>query len=699
MSKYLVIDLETTGTKTYKRFCNPLDPNHSITMWGFKYEGNGPETMINPTNYSEGLVPGSYFKGCEVKLMIGQNFKFDMLWFWNNRYFQDWIREGGKVWDTQTVQYLLDAQQQLPRHLDDLSLKYGGKIKDDRIGVMFKAGILANEIDPDIMGPYCRGDVENTEIVMLGQAKEAKKRGKLNLIKVYMDHYLALTEIEYNGLYINGPALLKRAVEVAEETEILEESIKRNFLSISDWPENAEFNIRSNNNLSAILFGDVVKYRERVTCYDSNGKVIIVKTTGQIKTRWESKQVVIKGMGFSTSLSSQTQAGLWATNDKVLQKIVANYSLKSEIVSQLVKYNKKRKYLSTYLHNPTYDKDGELLKATGYYSLIQPHSGCIHSSFDTTVTSTGRLSSSKPNVQNMDPAFTEFCTSRWGDKGVIVEFDYSQIEIIVQAFIAQSENMLQDIRDGVDFHCKRLSYIVDQSYEEIVQLVKTSSVWKEKRSYAKVISFQKSYGASSETVAEGAGLSQEETDEIFQKEEEEYPEIGRFLEMVEESVRHSRIVLPELINIKDRDNNQIITREGEQAAVGFYTDILGQTYAFKEQASIPRGRRSVWRWFPSTEMRSFPVQGFAAAILKMMQGKLFRFAVHHRDKFLMVNEVHDSSILDMKLEYVDLLIPQIKSILEDVQGEFKRIFDIEFNAPIKVEVSYGKTWKKAKDSH
>src|SRR5712664_1180533 len=104
LPNYLILDLETNGTETYGTFCNPLDPRHSVEVisWALK---NSPAkaVRVNQRKGKDLFNNGALFESTHY--VVGQNFKFDMKWFWENQHWQDYILTGGRVWDTQTVEY------------------------------------------------------------------------------------------------------------------------------------------------------------------------------------------------------------------------------------------------------------------------------------------------------------------------------------------------------------------------------------------------------------------------------------------------------------------------------------------------------------------------------------------------------------------------------------------------------------------
>lgn len=718
MKKYMVLDYETSGTTTFKRFCNPLDPRHSVTLIAYKIQGEDSNVIYNTDNYKRGFKQKNLFNNLpldNISFLCGQNLKFDLLWAWGNKDLQRWIAKGGTVWDTQTVEYLLrgqlpdikaSAEGKTALALDSLALLYGGELKDDRIGVMFKKGILANEIDPELIIPYAKGDADNTNIVLQGQAKAAKKRNMLPLIKAYMDHYLALIEMEYNGMYIDQDQAHADKDRLEAEVERLVSDLTTFVYSRFEWPKEIDFNPASTDHISCILFGGGIPVKVDAPVLDDDGEKTYYKTgprKGQLKTRKELIQVPFNGFKLHGLVYSWKKQGknFFSSEEKILRNILDDVTDEGvhQFINKLLEYRGTLKLLTTYYYSVEYyKKTGEIKKKTGMIPLIHPHTGCIHSDFKTALTRTGRLSSRNPNIQNMPPEVLQIFSSRWKDDGVIVEFDYSQLEVIVQAYVTQSAQMIEDIKKGIDFHCLRLSYAVDRFYLEVKQLCDTDSDWKYKRkTIAKPISFQKAYGAMPESIARDTGIELETVKKVFQKEDERYPEINEYYELVLDNVMQTRKPLTTPIPIRDKQNQVTFTKDSETKAYGQYQSLTGKLYSFSEKAVLTKTKK-VFRYFSMPDIQDYPIQGTAADIVACQVGKLFRALQPHRDKCLLINEVHDAVVLDVKKEHLDWTIEKVKSILEDVNSTFEEYFGCEFNVPIKVDYSYGSTWKEAKEN-
>lgn len=696
--KYLVIDLETYGYKTYKRFCNPLDPNHYVVANAYKFQKQ--EAQVDYRR--EGIPIEEFFDNIDldsVNVIVGQNFKFDMLWFWKNEKFQDWLRDGGMVWDTLQAEYLLRGQQgrahggtgKESMSLDALSLKYGGTLKDEEVKDVFSTGGTVLDIPKDQLIEYAKHDVINTGIVFEAQLRQAKKMGMLPIIKVYNDHLLAVTEMEFNGMYLNS----EKARDYAARLEIKLEKINAKLINLLTdnelWPQHMlEFNMGSPAHMANLFFGGTSKVTQKNAMVDEEGETIRFKSgarVGQVKTRNEVVEIMIPGLNEPFKSKWATASGAKGTGADVLAdlSVVTKNQLTKEIIKLLLDYRKYSKVISTYLYKKKANTE------SGLVPLVHPD-GCVHSEYQTVETETGRLASRNPNLQNIPPFVASLIESRYGANGRIVELDFSQLEIVVQAYITQCPMMLKDIEDGVDFHCLRLSYAEGMDYEQVYNLCQTEDVWKKKRKNAKTISFQKSYGAHSSKIATETGLPESVIKEVFDKENERYPEIEQYYKGMTDYLDATCVESDKPLDV--RVDGVYHTHPTLLQTVGKYQTLTGKKYTFFKKAT--RTKRGVFQYWPGPNIMNYPIQGTAADIVAMQTGRVFRYMINQRDKGLMINEIHDSNVLDVKEEHVEEITKGVQNVLEDVKTSFKEVFDMEFNAPIRVDAGNGINWREAK---
>lgn len=293
--------------------------------------------------------------------------------------------------------------------------------------------------------------------------------------------------------------------------------------------------------------------------------------------------------------------------------------------------------------------------------------------------------------------------SRWGDDGYIVEVDYSQLEVMVQAFLSGDENMKKDLRDGVDFHCKRLSYQLGLSYEDVVNKYKAGDVYiTTARSKVKEFSFMLAYGAVAKTISDSTGMSVSEVQRLMELEDVLYPEVSKFYKKVEQEVIATRKPLW-------KDGKPVKTPLGLHQGIGFYKAPNGREYTFTEydppewameKYHKTKGRSgSITPSFSPTQMKNYPIQGFASDIVQVACGRvlLSLYREGHAESVKLINTVHDSLIFDIHKNSLDTLANLCHNVMTTTVKEvFKNSYDIDLDIPLRVDVEYGSNWKDLK---
>ena len=374
--KLAVLDLETTIHNTIgNNKASPHSPANRVVYTGLRENSTN---RIHPSFY-----------GCwDLEMLIGHNIKFDLLYLMRKKGSREWMKTG-KIWDTQLAEYILTGQQHQWASLDDLSKKYGGTLKDDRLKEFWNNGISTEDIDPTIVIPYLENDLENTEIVAVAQMQEAYDRGLLPLINSQMDALLATTEMEYNGLTFDTHGALTELNYLNIEFNRL----KAQLLSYmeAELPETSIPNIESKDQLSAVLFGGTVPTKVTIELENPDGTPLLYKTgakKGKVKTRKVSVLQKVNGLGIVPKNEWATKkAGVFKTDEEVLKEL-SNCKNKpvAEFTELLLKYRTLSKEINTY-YKPL-------------INLVFPD-GKIHGNLNHCATATGRLSSTNPNLQNI----------------------------------------------------------------------------------------------------------------------------------------------------------------------------------------------------------------------------------------------------------------------------------------------------------
>lgn len=269
----------------------------------------------------------------------------------------------------------------------------------------------------------------------------------------------------------------------------------------------------------------------------------------------------------------------------------------------------------------------------------------------------------------------EHFISRYPD-GVLVQADYSQIEIICQAQLSQDESFIQDVVNGIDFHIKRLALKEHMSYEEVFEKCKIEEdpVWVDKRSKVKAFSFARAYGAGVKKLSESSGLPPEEIKELIKAEEEAYPRLTLWYSWLKDQVEKT----------------------------GQYKDPFGRIYKFRKYESKFewQKKQGVTESYSPTEIKNYMVQGFATGtVVLCMLGLFYReylqykYSKDGKERFCLINTIHDSIMLDCQSEYVDFAKNLLQKTLTNIDY-LSKMFNYEWKVPLKIDIKTGKTWSE-----
>lgn len=400
--KAVVFDAETNIlNKTIgKMKASPFYPDNDITLGCFFDSDTNVYYYLDKKKFgfNHANVKSVFAK---YDILVGHNIKFDLLYLRKNynQLYLDWVSKGGSVWDTQIVEYLLSGQTHTYPKLDDLSVKYGGELKDDKIKEYWDNDIDTADIPMWELLAYLQGDVHNTDKVFQAQQEQVMAKDMIPLVTAQMDALLALVEMEYNGIQFDSAKALVDGEVIRDKANTIEERLV--YLMSELLPEeiDSEITPASSVQLSALLFGGDIKCARQQPMLDPSGNSIKFKSgvrKGEVRTKKAEWSHQCIGQ-VTTSLSSQGKSGRWSTDDGTI-KSVCNY-LKAlppvpgsntfkvkELVDTLLEWRKLTKDYNTYY--------------VGLGKLVFPD-GKIHPNYNQCATATGRLSSSQPNAQNM----------------------------------------------------------------------------------------------------------------------------------------------------------------------------------------------------------------------------------------------------------------------------------------------------------
>lgn len=327
----------------------------------------------------------------------------------------------------------------------------------------------------------------------------------------------------------------------------------------------------------------------------------------------------------------KTKSG-YSTDVDVLEK------LKSEdpIIQELLDYRQLMKLNSTYVE--------------GLKPYINPKDKRIHSFFHQTITATGRISSTEPNLQNIPTRFELGKQVRKIFKPeagkIYIDADYSQIELRVLAHMSEDKHMIQAFKEGQDIHKQAASKVFKTPLEEVT---------KEQRSNAKAVNFGIVYGISDFGLGEQLGISRKIAKQYIQEYLEEYQGIKDFMEKTKESAKEKGYVetlfnrrryIPEL-----KSNNYMVRQFGERAAM------------------------------------NTPIQGTAADIMKIAMIKVKEELENKNLKSKIVLQVHDEMMIEAPIEEAEIVKNIVKESMESA---------VTLKIPLIAEVSEAENWYECK---
>jgi hypothetical protein len=419
------------------------------------------------------------------------------------------------------------------------------------------------------------------------------------------------------------------------------------------------------------------------------GKFRNVKTDDLDKPKGAQKPHYFKFDGYTKPHGSwkteQTDAydqPLYKTGAKIIDKL-AERGL--PFTTALVKRTGMDKDLGTY-----YWKEDKKGKRKGMLCLLNEE-GIIHHKLNHTSTVTSRLSSSDPNLQNVPRGDTsnvkKMFRSRFNDVGRMAEIDYSQLEVVVQGVLSEDPNLCQDLRDRVDFHCKRLAAKLGEDYQHVWDMCHKveDPTYKKGRTGAKRFSFQRAYGAGADTIANETGMPRSEVDALIEAEERLYPLVKTFDQRLEAEINSNRI---------PTSNNLFIEGVAFKQGEAHWDSPTGTRYIWREGIAPQfMHKHGKYTGFSPTERKNYPVQGFGGEIVQAMLGLVFRYMLKN-DRFngdiLLVNTVHDCLWLDGKGDKFEAVTREVQAILESVPQTFNDAFDeVNITVPFPCESEIG----------
>lgn len=353
--------------------------------------------------------------------------------------------------------------------------------------------------------------------------------------------------------------------------------------------------------------------------------------TFNIGSPMQLSHVLFDVMGLPTKGLKKTKRGYYSTNAKVLSDLARDH----EIVRLILDWREKSKIKSTYL-----DTLGPLRRGDGR----------VHTTYNQTITATGRLSSSDPNLQNI-PTRSELGRTvktafSAGEGSVFLAVDYSQIELRLLAHLSGDEHLVRAFNEGEDFHAETAARVFG---------VPVSEVTPDLRSRAKAVNFGIVYGQQAYGLSQSLHISMAEARDMIDRYYEAYPGVRTFLDNVVARAKQT----------------------------GYAETMYGRRRHIPEL----KAKNPQLRGFGERTAMNHPMQGTAADIIKIAMARVSRrleeegFAAH------MILQVHDELDFECPIDEVERLTAMVRDVMERV---------VDLRVPLIAEASTGITWADAK---
>ena len=381
-------DIETSvKNKTVGKFGgNPFCHKNNIVLFGCHHGPVQSTGDVITTDIPESIANHLAKAIRNDAIFVGQNIKFDLLYLFRFHEFRK-VLPYIKVWDCQLAEYLITGQRNKMWSMDKMAEKYHGTLKNDIIKQYWKDGKDTEDIPPHELDEYLRDDVMNTYIPYRAQVRKMLDLGMENLMWSQMRFLKATCEMEWNGMHVNLAGMDAKRKELQFLCDI-EENTLLQFMKNRGIPEPKASKTAQ---ISRAFFGGDIEVFGTELMVDANDEYLRYKTgkkKGELKRRKWAGMSCIPGIIAPQTGVVRNKKGDYPIDEEHLQRI-ADASKDKDlklVIASLLEYRSLSKDISTYYE--------------GYAALTWPDSK-IHANLKHCNTHTGRLSCSKPNLQNL----------------------------------------------------------------------------------------------------------------------------------------------------------------------------------------------------------------------------------------------------------------------------------------------------------
>lgn len=611
-------------------------PSNEVVRVGFKYYGKEEVHISSDFKDLHSRLTAHLEENDEV-MLVGHNLKFDLKWF-----MRDYGPAAGfcRLWDTMTFEYLDSGHEEKFISLEAALKRRGIKAtKTMDLGEYIAAGGRVQDIPLKELDEYLEADVR----MVLKLALEQGLRYEEEIYNMYYIH--ALAEMELNGMPVDREGCQMLATTAADTCDRYVETCKTFIKKSAEWADgspitDADFEKKikptANRTLSWMITGYPTEVRTTSDKWtfkykDHRLPIMNLLSVGRV---WTGKP---NHLGHSMDEKHIDAAIFEHACDGLAHPVLVNL--------------------------PSFRKNDKLLNTYYLPFLVQSEeTGCIHPKLNTTATATGRLSSSKPNGQNLPTEARRLIVAQEGYK--IVELDFSQLELVALASLCKDPQMLKDIAAGEDIHYN--------SGQRVMGWSDPSDMTKKDRTLVKNVNFGAVYGGKAPGLSMQTGVDKKIIQDLINSLYRRYPGIAEW-----QKATYENVVMNMEPNGHDDDGEQMYKstiKEGDRK------------YTFFETPSPRwlRARTGRSYSFNPNQVYNYPIQGFAGwRIVLGYLGNLW--AESNKDiKFLMT--VHDSIVIMVPEDDVRIFQGEIEHEVKKLSRELGLPFDLQ------VSVEVGDNW-------
>ena len=668
----LILDVENTVTKRDdKMHLDPFEKDNQLIMVGCITE-DGKEHLFHHETGFEGVQELLD----STTILIGHNISYDLMWLWECGFKYD-----GDVFDTMLVEYIMQRGQKKPLSLEACAERYNLHTqKKDTLKEYFKKGLGVDDVPKEELSEYLSADLNATKELsdaLYKKLNDDEHRGLIDTITHTNRVAITLANIYKRGFNVDTESLKQVQSEFEKEKSDVK---KRLSVQVKKLMGDTQINLNSPEQMSWVIYSrkpkDKTTWLNNFTPYMS--KADLKRKVGELSNvvykTVATKCTICYGSGFIKKIKkdgtpykndtkcancdgsgylfnpTKTIAGL-KFNAPTAKWVSANgFSVNKNMLGILQSVAKRNNSMEAY----NFLADLQRLSALDTYlsSFVEgintylKDDGKLHVRLLQHRTATGRFSGAEPNMQNMPRGGTfpvkKVFISRWKG-GKILEADFAQLEFRTAAFLAQDETAMKEIENGFDVH-SYTAKVISEAGQKIT------------RQEAKGHTFAPLFGAT------GFGRSSAEA-AYYEQFTKKYKGIASWhSRLAKEAVTHFKIKTPS-----------------------------GREFAFPDVARRTKGGVTYF-----TQIKNYPVQSFATAdivplILMDIDRRLNGY------KSCVVNTVHDSIVIDIHPDEIDV----VKSIIEytnnDMTSTINKHFNIDLNVPLLLEAKIGNNWLDMQD--